>query len=53
MAKASKPEKEQEKDETQEINHGLDVHPSMPYYCTWLPGACPEGGTDQTIYQST
>ncbi len=23
------------------IDHGLNVAPTMPYYCTWLPGACP------------
>ncbi len=21
--------------------HGLRLEPTMPYYCTWLPGACP------------
>ena len=23
------------------LDHGLQVSPTMPYYCTWLPGACP------------
>ncbi|MDF1695976.1 MAG: hypothetical protein P1U56_09100 [Saprospiraceae bacterium] len=51
MATSKKPEKEPDKvpdkdaikEEAKDFQHGLDVSPSMPYYCTWLPGACPEG----------
>lgn len=45
MATSKKSEQEPEKakavDLGGEIQHGLDVSPTMPYYCTWLPGACP------------